>query len=98
MKPTRIGKGWFGILRMAAVVWVTAGMLLFAFEQPVFAAQPIKVGVLTFLSGKLKPIGDEIVTGIQTAVKMQGPVLGRPIELVLEDSLVNAQVAVTKGT
>jgi branched-chain amino acid transport system substrate-binding protein len=98
MKPTRIGKVWCGILRMAAVVWVTAGMLLFAFEQPVFAAQPIKVGVLTFLSGKLKPIGDEIVTGIQTAVKMQGPVLGRPIELVLEDSLVNAQVAVTKGT
>ena len=100
MKSTRILKKWCGISRLAAVVAVTVCMVLSASSTPLLAAQkePIKVGVLTFLSGKLKPIGDEIVTGIQAAVKIHGPVMGRPVELVLEDSLVNAQVAVTKAT
>ena len=90
---------WFGFSRAAAVA-AALFTLAAVFAPSVFAAQkkPVKIGVLTFLSGKLKPIGDEITTGIQTAVKMHGPVMGRPVELALEDSLVNAQVAVTKAT
>lgn len=91
-----VPKRWFGACGLVAVMVP----LLAVWCAPAFAAQkaPLKIGVLTFLSGKLKPIGDEISTGIQTAVQMRGPVLGRSVELVLEDSLVNAQVAVTKAT
>lgn len=60
--------------------------------------QPIKVGVLTARSGPGAPVGEEIHTGIQTAISMYGPVLGRPIELVVEDSAWNSQQAVTKAT
>ena len=90
---------WFGFSRTSALA-AALFALTAVFGPSVFAAQkkPVKIGVLTFLSGKLKPIGDEITTGIQTAVKMHGPVMGRPVELALEDSLVNAQVAVTKAT
>ena len=61
-------------------------------------AQAIKVGVLTARSGPGAPVGEEIYTGIQTAIAMFGPVLGRQIELVVEDSAWNSQQAVTKAT
>ncbi len=81
---------------LAAIFSLVVPVIIFS---PVAAQEePIKIGVLSFLSGKLKPIGDEIVTGIETAVKMHGPVLNRPVELILEDSLVNAQQSVTKAT
>jgi branched-chain amino acid transport system substrate-binding protein len=62
------------------------------------AQEAIKIGVLTVRSGPAKPIGDDILAGIETATKMHGPVLGRPIELAVEESLFNAQAAVTKAT
>jgi branched-chain amino acid transport system substrate-binding protein len=62
------------------------------------AQDAIKIGVLTVRSGPAKPIGDDILAGIETASKMYGPVLGRPVELVVEDSLFNPQQAVTKAT
>jgi len=62
------------------------------------AQDAVKIGVLTIRSGPAKPIGDDILAGIETATKMHGPVLGRPIELVVEESLFNAQTAVTKAT
>jgi branched-chain amino acid transport system substrate-binding protein len=62
------------------------------------AQEAVKIGVLTIRSGPAKPIGDDILAGIETATKMHGRVLGRPIELVVEESLFNAQAAVTKAT
>ena len=62
------------------------------------AQDPLRIGVLTVRSGPAKPIGDDILAGIETASKMYGPVLGRPVELVVEDSLFNPQQAVTKAT
>jgi len=99
MDTLRTLTGWRRIVPLAAVAGATFLTLILS-GSPLFAApqEPIRIGVLTFLSGPLKPIGDEITTGIQTAVKMHGPVLGRPVELFLEDSLVNAQVSVTKAT
>ena len=58
----------------------------------------IKIGVLTVRTGPASPIGDDIVAGIQTATQMYGSVLGRPVELVIEDSLFNPQNSVTKAT
>jgi len=62
------------------------------------AQDAVKIGVLTIRSGPAKPIGDDILAGIETATKMHGPVLGRPIQLLVEESLFNAQTAVTKAT
>jgi ABC-type branched-subunit amino acid transport system substrate-binding protein len=62
------------------------------------AQESIKLGVLTVRSGPATPVGDDIVAGLQTATRMQGPLLGRPIELVVEDTLWNPQQAVTKAT
>jgi ABC-type branched-subunit amino acid transport system substrate-binding protein len=62
------------------------------------AQDAIKIGVLTVRSGPAKPIGDDILAGIETATRMQGLLLGRPIELAVEESLFNAQTAVTKAT
>jgi len=58
----------------------------------------IKIGVLTVRTGPASPIGDDIVAGIQTATQMYGSVLGRQVELVIEDSLFNPQNSVTKAT
>jgi branched-chain amino acid transport system substrate-binding protein len=67
-------------------------------DAPVRAQEPIKVGVLTIRSGPATPVGDDILAGIETATKAQGRLLGRPIELVVEESQWNAQQAVTKAT
>ena len=62
------------------------------------AQEAIRIGVLTVRSGPGTPVGDDILAGLQTATKMQGPLLGRPIELIVEDTLWNPQQAVTKAT
>jgi branched-chain amino acid transport system substrate-binding protein len=67
-------------------------------DAPVRAQEPIKVGVLTIRSGPATPVGDDILAGIETATKAQGQLLGRPIELIVEESQWNAQQAVTKAT
>jgi branched-chain amino acid transport system substrate-binding protein len=70
----------------------------FGASGPASAQGSIKIGVLTVRSGPASPIGDDIVAGIETATKMYGPVLGRSVELVIEDSLFNPQNSVTKAT
>src|SRR6266508_4520411 len=77
-------------LALAVVVITLAGAAA--------AQESIKVGVLTIRSGPGAPVGDDILSGIQTATRMQGALLGRPIELIVEDSLWNPQQAVTKAT
>jgi branched-chain amino acid transport system substrate-binding protein len=74
--------------------------LVAAFVHPAMsgAQEAIKIGVLTIRSGPATPVGDDILAGIETATKMYGPVLGRPVELVVEESQWNAQQAVTKAT
>ena len=61
-------------------------------------ANSIKIGVLTIRSGPATPVGDDIIAGIETATRMYGPLLGRPVELIVEESQWNAQLAVTKAT
>lgn len=73
-------------------------MACVAFASQLQAQESIKVGVLTIRSGSGAPVGDDILAGIQTATKMFGPVNGRPIELIIEESQWNAQQAVTKAT
>jgi branched-chain amino acid transport system substrate-binding protein len=82
----------------AVVFGCVAPVLCLSAGGSVMAQDAIRVGVLTIRSGPAKPIGDDILAGIETATKMFGPVLNRPVELVVEESLFNAQAAVTKAT
>jgi ABC-type branched-subunit amino acid transport system substrate-binding protein len=82
--------------RAVAVAVAVLGTLVGAPLAP--AQEAIKIGVLTVRSGPGTPVGDDILAGLQTATRMQGPLLGRPVELVVEDTLWNPQQAVTKAT
>jgi len=82
----------------AVIAIVAAVLVAIGWADMAAAQESIKVGVLTIRSGPATPVGDDILTGIQTATKMYGPVLGRSVELVVEDSLWNPQQTVTKAT
>src|SRR5262249_29083140 len=64
------------------------------------AAEAIKVGVVTPLSGSYAPIGKQVRWGAELAVKeinAGGGVGGRPFELLFEDEEANPPVAVRKS-
>lgn len=83
------------IAKLVALALVAAT----AYAEPAAAqGNSLKIGVLTLRSGPMTPIGDDIIAGIETATRMYGPVLGRPVELIVEESQWNAQLAVTKAT
>jgi len=74
--------------------------LTLAFASNVYAADPIKVGVVTPLSGSYAPIGKQVRWGAELAVKeinAGGGVNGRPFELLFEDEEANPLVAVQKS-
>lgn len=63
------------------------------------AAEPIHVGVNEVRSGPFKSIGDKFLLGVEIAVKeinKTGGLLGRPVELVVEDNQMKPEIAVTK--
>ena len=65
-----------------------------------YAAEPVKVGVVTPLSGTYAPIGKQVRWGAELAVKEindLGGVNGRPFELLFEDEEANPPVAVRKA-
>ena len=77
----------------------TACIVLLA-HLPAQAADPIKVGVVTPLSGTYAPIGKQVRWGAELAVKeinAAGGVKGRPFELLFEDEEANPPVAVRKA-
>jgi branched-chain amino acid transport system substrate-binding protein len=60
------------------------------------AAEPIRIGVITSLSGSFATFGAMEVAGYKVAaaeVNARGGVLGRPIELVVEDDASNQNAA-----
>ena len=74
--------------------------LAVAFASGASAADPIKVGVVTPLSGTYAPIGKQVRWGAELAVKeinAAGGVKGRPFELLFEDEEANPPVAVRKA-
>ena len=70
------------------------------FTAPAVAAGPIKIGVVTPLSGTYTPIGQQVRWGLELATKevnAAGGIMGREIELVVEDEDANPSVAVQKA-
>lgn len=64
------------------------------------AADPIKIGVVTPLSGTYTPIGQQVRWGLELATKEineGGGIAGRQVGLVFEDSEANPAVAVQKA-
>ncbi len=81
------------IILLVVLVGVTLG-----FSQTQ-AAEPIHVGVNEVRSGPFKSIGDKFLLGVEIAVKevnKTGGLLGRPVEMVVEDNQMKPEVAVTK--
>src|ERR1035437_1927498 len=65
-----------------------------------YAADPIKIGVVTRLSGTYAGIGQQVKWGLELATKevnAAGGIMGRQIELSYEDSEANPSVAVQKA-
>jgi len=66
----------------------------------IHAADPIKIGVVTPLSGTYAGIGQQVKWGLELATKevnAAGGIMGRPIELIFEDEEANPAVAVQKA-
>jgi branched-chain amino acid transport system substrate-binding protein len=67
--------------------------------QKAQTAEPIHVGLNEVRSGPFKSIGDRMVLGLEVAVKeinQAGGLLGRPVELVIEDNQMKPEIAVQK--
>ncbi len=65
-----------------------------------YAADPIKIGVVTPLSGTYAGIGQQVRWGLELATKevnAAGSIMGRPVELSFEDEEANPSVAVQKA-
>lgn len=70
------------------------------FSAPDLAADPIKIGVVTPLSGTYSPIGQQVRWGLELATKevnANGGIMGRQIQLLFEDEEANPSVAVQKA-
>jgi hypothetical protein len=71
-----------GAFRSVPLVLLTLLASAFSITQA-SAQESIKIGVLTIRSGPATPVGDDILAGIETATKMNGPLLGRSVELIV---------------
>lgn len=76
-----------GVIAAGSVAGGSAGL----------AADAIKVGVLTPLSGSYAPIGKQVKNGAELAVKQLNEMGGVTFELVFADSEANPQVAVRRA-
>ena len=71
-----------------------------ALTGPAAAADPIKIGVVTPLSGTYTPIGQQVRWGLELATKevnASGGIMGRQVQLIFEDEEANPSVAVQKA-
>ena len=85
------------LLSFCAVVAIAAA---FSTSSQAQSNEPIKVGVVTPLSGTYAPIGKQVRWGAELAVKeinAAGGVAGRKFELLFEDEEANPPVAVRKS-
>ena len=72
----------------------------FLYSQAYASTDPIKVGVVTPLSGTYAPIGQQVKWGLELATKQinaGGGILGRKVELIFEDEEANPAVATQKA-
>jgi branched-chain amino acid transport system substrate-binding protein len=79
---------------------ILAALLLATALSSAHAADPIKIGVVTPLSGTYAGIGQQVKWGLELATKeinAAGGIMGRQVELSFEDEEANPSVAVQKA-
>jgi branched-chain amino acid transport system substrate-binding protein len=72
------------------------GALLVA-PQNAAAKEPIKIGILLPFTGIIAQSAVEQLQGAEMAAKEKGTILGRPIELITEDTRLQPDIAVSKA-
>lgn len=71
--------------------------IMFAVPAIALAKKPVKIGVIVPLTGIVAQGGKEMAMGIKMAAAEKKTLLGRPIELIVEDTRVKPAVAVSKA-
>jgi branched-chain amino acid transport system substrate-binding protein len=77
-----------------------AATLLAAFAATAAAEEPIRIGVVTPLSGTYSALGQQVRWGVELAtreINASGGIMGRKVELLFEDEEANPSVAVPKA-
>ena len=77
-----------------------AAAMAFALAPAVAQTAPIKIGVVTPITGTYAGIGQQVKWGLDLAAKeinASGGVMGRPLELIYEDEEANPAVATQKA-
>lgn len=85
-------------LRQIVSVVFAAGML--SFTTGSVAQEPIRIGVVTPLSGTYAPIGEQVRWGLELAreeINGSGGIDGRSVEFIFEDSEANPNVATRRA-
>lgn len=72
-------------MRKVAVM-VMAGLLLAAFSGTALAAEKVRLGLITPLTGTLSFGGNEVKNGVSMAIEEKGTLFGKEIELVVGDA------------
>lgn len=95
LKETYIMKKQFQTKKIAIAVALSIGASLVSAQTG-----PIKIGVVTPLSGTYTPIGEQVKMGLDLAAKeinAAGGINGRKIDLIYEDEEANPAVATQKA-
>ena len=83
--------------RLFVVALCLSAVALLWTPQIANAEEPVKIGVIVPLSGIAAQGGVELRDGIIMAAKEKKTLLGRPIELIVEDTRVKPDIAVSKA-
>jgi branched-chain amino acid transport system substrate-binding protein len=85
---------------MRKLAWILLLLMTFGLSTSLaYSAGVVKFGVPEIRSGPFKPVGDRLIWGLEAAVKEandEGGLLGKRIELVIEDNEMNPEIAVQK--
>jgi branched-chain amino acid transport system substrate-binding protein len=79
---------------------IAVSSVVFGSSLALAADGPIKIGVVTPLSGTYTPIGQQVKMGLELATKevnAAGGIMGRKVELIFEDEEANPAVATQKA-
>lgn len=88
------------IIRNALIASIFAGFASFGGIASAQSSSPIKIGVLTPLSGAYASIGQQVKWGVQLAtdeINAAGGIMGRQVELTFEDGEANPAVGTQKA-
>jgi branched-chain amino acid transport system substrate-binding protein len=87
-----------GAMKQWSIRAVQAGLALLAFGIGVVQAQePLKIGLVSVLSGPQATLGQQVRDGFQLAIKdLGGKIAGRPVEVIVIDDELKPDVAVSK--